>query len=262
MSLIQGVFLESGIENGTGVTIRMTYDDETLPTVNQLIPPGLIGPGSQTKSAYQEDLNLSITVSIGDLTWTANIEDGNNADPFTFYVKEATLAVSEEVRANVSSEDGGLFTSFPFREDGGPAQISLEFNSSTNAFIDSGISASSFAPEFLTSCSGSIKTGRSGNQLAFNLNPATIEIKKLADEVTPPVAPLLNASTDSGNLVLTWQSDFTLRYRIEATSDLASPTWHEVETRFGTGAIITRTYPLTNAPRFYRVVASERPPAN
>lgn len=256
-----GVFLRQDLSPGDPVTIRMTYSDQAERREKSAIPPGLLGPGRQSTSAFRTGLNLSVTVNVGNYSWEANVENGTESATFSFFVKEGTLPLPEEVKANIAAGDGGEFPSFPFALNQSANQLSLAFISSNNTFIDSGITATSFSPEFLTSGSGEISTGV-GNKLAFTLEPSSLKVLFEEDETITPVAPVLTTSTDSENFILTWQSDFDFRYRVESSFDLSSDTWDEVETRFGTDAIITRTYPLTSSVLFYRVVALERPPIN
>jgi len=79
-----------------------------------------------------------------------------------------------------------------------------------------------------------------------------------ADEVVAPIAPVLSLATTSTSAFLSWQSDFRFRYQVESTPSLASPVWTPIETRFGTDATITRSYPLTADTLFYRVIALPR----
>ena len=247
-----GVFFREDLSPNDPVAIRITYDDQAI---QQLRAEAL----GQVESDYRTNIDLEATITIGSYTWKGIVESATTATPTTFITITKLFPGAEIVTLTISSVDNGTFSDFPFRLGESTSAITLDFRGANNSFLDSGISADDIHPEELSSATGKITTGV-GNDLSFTIDPTSLEVLFEADETIPPVAPVLSASSTTDNFILKWQSDFRFQYRVEATSDLASETWEVVETRFGTDAVITRTYPLDSAPLFYRVVALERPP--
>lgn len=249
-----GVFLRQDLSPDDPVTIRITYDDQAIP---QLRGSAL----GQLDSDYRTSINLRVILTSGSYTWEGFVESAATTIPTTFLTITNTFQSLERVQLDISSADNGTFPNFPFRLGESDSSLFLNFRANSRDFLGSGISAGDIHPAELSSATGKISTGV-GNNLTFTIEPTSLEVLFEADETITPIAPVLTTSTNSENFILTWQSDFRFRYRVESTSDLSSDTWDEVETRFGTDAIITRIYPLTSSALFYRVVALERPLLN
>ena len=247
-----GVFERADLPPGDPVTIRVTYDDQAT----QQIRGEALG---QIQSDYRTDINLRITITSGENTWEGFVESGDSTGPTTFFTVIAPFQTSERADFTIDSIDNGSFPSFPFRLGQSAASIFLDFNGANNAFLGSGISATDIHPEELSSATGTISNGV-GNRLSFTIDPTSLEVILEADEIVPPIAPVLSLATTPTTALLSWQSDFRFRYQVESTADLSAPVWDIVETRFGTDAIITRIYPRPSRTLFYRVVALERPP--
>lgn len=249
-----GAFIDDSLPNAADVTIRMTYDDLAVQdTITETF--------GRVDSDYRDGIELKIEITIGDLVWEGFVQTGTEGTPYTFFTKiKDPFPTPESIDAAVSESDGGSFATFPFGLAGGSNSIALKFTGTNSQFLDGGISAGDINTEHLASASGTIKTGGDGNELKFSINPATVEVLKESDEVLPPTAPRVEISSAGDNVTLSWESEFRFRYRVESTSDLSTAEWDEVETRNGTGTPISRTYPVVDDLRFYRVVTIEREP--
>lgn len=249
-----GAFVDDALPNDTKVAIRMTYDDRAVQDV-------ITETFGRVDSDYRTGIDLKIVVTIGNFAWEGFVQTGAEPIPYTFFTKlKDPFPTPESIDAVISEPDNGSFNTFPFGLEGGQNSMALNFTGTNSQFLEGGISVGDITLDHLASASGTIKTGPSGNELKFSIAPDSLEILKESDEIVPPTAPIVDISTTTDNVTLSWQSEFRFRYRIESTTDLSADDWNEVETRNGTGTPISRSYPISNTLLFYRVVAIEREP--
>lgn len=250
-----GVFLRNDLSPDDPVTIRMTYDDGAT----QDITTNTFG---RIDSDYWQNIDLKITISTGDYTWEGTVETANMGIPYTFFTRvKDPFPTPESLEVKLSSVDQGEFSSFPFRLADSTSSFFLDLRGANSSLLDSGIRTDDIHPEHLTSATGKISTGV-GNDLSFSINPDSLEVINESEEIIPPVEPKPSIAVTPENVSLTWPSDFRYLYRVESTTDLSSDLWTSLETRNGTGATISRSYPLSDSTLYYRVVAIERPPAD
>jgi hypothetical protein len=246
-----GTFQGAAIEPGTEVGIRITYNDQAPPNIFT----NVLG---RIETEYLTEIELTFEIKVGTRIWKASVNSAESDTPRTFVTKASSFPGAERVELLISSEDNGIFLNFPLRTSESNTLIDLNFASATNSFLTSGISAVSIQPREITTALGVIRTGSPNNQLNFSITPSTIEVLNEADELVSPTAPKISSHINGDSISLSWLSDRRFRYRIEGTSDLSAEQWVTVETRNGTSTPITRSYPLANRFRFYRVVAIER----
>ena len=247
-----GVFQRQDLSPDDPVTLRITYDDQATQQV-------LATVFGRVESAYRTEVSLKVIITAGTYTWEGFVDSATTTDPTTFHTFTFSYASPEKVKFTVSSTDNATFPTFPYRLAESTSSIFLDFQGTNNTFLDSGISELDIHSEALSSATGKISTGV-GNDLSFTIDPASLEVLKEANEVVPPSAPEPSIEAASDSISLSWQSDFRFRYRVESTNDLSAATWDAVETRNGTDAVITRSYPVADPSLFYRIVALERPP--
>ena len=247
-----GVFLRNDLSSDDPVTIRMTYDDGAT----QDITTNTFG---RVDSDYWENIDLQITISTGTYTWEGTVGTADMDSPYTFFTQvKDPFPTAESLQAKLSTTDQGEFSSFPFRLAESTSSFFLDFRGTNSSLLGSGIRADDIHPEHLATAIGKISTGV-GNDLSFSIEPSSLEILFEKDDVILPPAPEPSIAATSGSATLTWQSDFRFRYRVESTANLSAVSWTILETRNGTGTDISRTYPATNSPLFYRVVSFPRP---
>lgn len=242
------------------VEIRMTYSDEATFNNDMIDIPR--SNFASVDTDHRIDLNLELTVTIGGRTWKGITSTGIPGSPYTFLVRTQNFTGAEFVKPIVNSQEGGTFSEFSLDAGEGDDQISLTFNGSAITFVGAGIRAADFSVDDLGSAEGFIQSDSSSNQLAFSIDPTTVQILNESDEIVPPVAPTVTASIVQGRAALSWQSDLRFRYRVESSPLLNMTTWNVIETKNGTGAIISVDYEKpADTTFFYRVVAVPRPTA-
>ncbi len=246
-----GVFQRQDLSPSDSVTLRITYDDDAIPDV----PTPLLG---RTDSDYREAINLKIEITIGSYLWEGTVSSAKKGFPYTFFTRvKDPFPTAESFDIQITSDDQGSFSSFPFRLGDSLASFFLDFNGANSSLLDSGISVGDIHPEHLSSATGKISTGV-GNELSFTIDPASLEILFEKDETVAPIVVIPSISVTNNSVSLTWQSDFRFRYLIEATDDLSSETWNPIETRFGTDTMLTREYVRADHPNYFRISTLQR----
>ncbi|MDB4438347.1 hypothetical protein N9195_02020 [bacterium] len=246
-----GSFQGQDLSSGDPLELRMTYSDDAEPDLIAEI-------FGRVESDYRQNINLSLTVTSGNRTWQGAVTSADRGSPRTFFTKITNpFATAEFVEITATTLDQATFSSFPFRQDDEAAEISLSFLGANNEFLQGGISVLGFSISNLASATGTLSTG-TGNELAFTLDPASLEILFENDEVIIPPVVSISTTVTPDSIALTWLTDIRFSYRVESTSDLEAETWSVVETRNGTDTPVTRFYPLDKETFFYRVVTVTR----
>ena len=247
-----GVLLREDLAANTQLKIRVTYDDAAIPQNRVNLPfPG------RFEDDFRTNIKLGIILTVGNFEWQGFVESASPDAPTTFHTFTFKYPGAEVIDLTIDTSDNGTFPKFPFRIAEEPARFELSLRGTNNTFLGSGIAPLAIDPSALSSATGIVSNG-TGNNLGFTLEPSAFEILFEKDELLPPIAPMVSSVISNNSISLTWLSDIRFRYRIEGTSDLSASGWTTVETRNGTSTPITRSYPLANNFRFYRVVAIQR----
>lgn len=225
------------------VQIRMTYNDESIaenPHRNVL--------GSIDRE-YRQEIDLNIEITIGEQSWIGEVNTAPSALPRTLVTEERSFGTtSESIEVILDTSDGATITASDSANEA--TELQLEFIGSQQ-FLTIGIQSDQLNAEEITSASGSITGTTSSDQLSFTLDPTTVEIITL---LPTPVTPLISAATENNNFIISWLSSQEFSYRIEQTTELEDNDWIPVITINGTGDSISRTFPLTTPPTYFRIV--------
>ena len=248
---LSGSFDGQDLSIGDPLEFRMTHSDDVEPDpVTEVF--------GRVESDYRENINLKITITSGSRTWKGEVTSANSGSPRTFFTKITNpFPTAEFVEITATTLDQATFSSFSFRQGDETAEIFLSFLGANNEFLQGGISVLGFSLSNLASATGTLSTG-TDNEFDFTLSKDSLEILFEDDEVIPLPQFTVTAEMSPESIALTWPTDLRFRYRVETTTDLAAETWTVLETRNGTDTPATRSYPLADGTRFYRIVAIER----
>ncbi|MEJ6644160.1 MAG: hypothetical protein QNL33_12990 [Akkermansiaceae bacterium] len=252
-----GSFVDPSVPAGTPVTFRMTYNDraiEDLPFTNSL---------GRVESDFRNDIDLSITLKIGELTWDGHVLTGLAGSPYTLVARLKSYPAPESFEPAIRGDDAGTFESFPSLVEGQAPVLALNF-SGPNTFLGAGIESLEIAPSVITSATGFLQSYQvpvagetpPNNKLQFTLDPASVAVIDLADE---PFSPALTVSTPGSDFEVRWRSDPRFLYRLEKKTALAGNDWSFVEEISGTGAFVSRRLPRESTTTYYRVVTGSKP---
>ncbi|MEN8785885.1 MAG: hypothetical protein ABF379_16110 [Akkermansiaceae bacterium] len=248
---LSGSFDGQDLSVGDPLEFRMTHSDDVE-------PDPVTGVFGRVESDFQENINLNITITSGSRTWQGGVTSAITGSPRTFFTKITNpFPTAEFVEITATTLDQATFSSFPFRQGDDAAEISLSFLGANNEFLQGGISVLGFSISNLASATGTLSTGTS-NELDFTLDTDSLEILFEDDEIITLPQFTVTAEINPESIALTWPTDLRFRYRVEGTSNLAAEEWAELEIRNGTSTLITRSYPLANTFRFYRVITIGR----
>ena len=64
----------------------------------------------------------------------------------------------------------------------------------------------------------------------------------------------LTFTVGGGNVNLAWKTQGATSYQVQYKDDLNAATWMDLEVVDGDGTVVTKSYSLSNDPRFYRVL--------
>ncbi|GAA5478066.1 hypothetical protein Hhel01_01564 [Haloferula helveola] len=234
----------TGVAAEDEVEIQLAYDSDALVDDRSF----LVFDGAVAGRAwFYGQVNLAVTVRIGELTWAgtiANIPDGTsimesvcwdfggNPDRFTVIL---------------DAERGGSFPSFPYSGVESARELKIEFLDSTSPaeLFDVHVLPDGVANICeMTSASGSIRAG--SDLISFVIDPKSVRVSQ-------PRVPVVLTRT-AGGLQFEWETEIGTSYRLESSSDLWC--WVIEDTVGGTGLTVQRNLnPFgTYFRRFYRVV--------
>lgn len=245
---VTGAFDEGGIAADDQVSMTFSYDDDAEFDQRKDIPP----PFSERERDYYSDVNLSMTVTVGDHTWEGSVVSGVLGLPLTLFVRTGNF--SEKFEPLLREEEMAEFTSFPFDAEMGDNTIGMKFDGNAPVFLQSGIEVDSINPLEITNATGSITTGGNGNTLAFSLEIGSIRVSP-PDEGPVDDEPLvLSIETGETTVSLSWETEVGVSYQLQEAAGLEEDDWTTVEATAGTGETVTSSRLRSAETRFYRLI--------
>lgn len=225
------------------VQIRMTYNDEAVAEAPHRNVLGSVD------IEYRQEIDLNVEIIIGEQSWIGEVNTAPSALPRTLVTEEKGFGTAPEfIEVILDTSDAATITPSDSASDA--TELLLEFIGSQE-FIAGGIKSTQLNAEEITSASGSITGTSSADQLTFTIDPTTIEIVTF---VLTPVTPVITTTIENNRLNISWLSSVEFSYRIEQITELEENNWVPIISIDGTDDTLSRTFPLTTPPTYFRIV--------
>jgi len=243
-SLSGAAFSSTDVTAGNDVEIVMAYDSATEVAGRSLLfyPGGAVAG----RAWFYGSVNLSITVKIGENTWTGQVPTLTNSMNVMESVCYDFGGPYDWFKVTLDSARGGTFPSYPHTGNESVRALTLEFraDSSPPNLFDVHVLPDSITNLCdMTSATGSIEAGSS--LINFTINPSSVSITR----------PQVQASVSkiSDGVQLSWETELGKSYRIEGSSNLRC--WSDDGVFPGTGGTLQQNLtPFTlHTRRFYRI---------
>ena len=261
VSFVRGEHFLQVATEGAPVSIELSYDNASEGDIFRQI----FDFNDQLfwqQEEYYDDIDVSLSVTIGDNTWRGTLGSGSSGSPYSIEIQDVKLAgdTVDFFRVTVAGEDGGNFPVFPGGGiPGANPSMRVEFRDESTEdgeapdYLDStDLACVSQSITRITEARGLISNGL-GQVISFTVDPTTIRARLSALEEIELSKVVYDPEFDE--ILLTWVSTPGKFYIIQyLAEDLC---WREKSSTLAVSSETTLAVLPLRETELYRVIEEE-----